>query len=902
MKKIFTLICAAVLMCGIASAQTVVQRFDVTNKTEFKEAMATIATMAQGSTGYIYVKGYVDAGTLKNEQKGGTDMPNTLRNIHFIGVDDEETGARATLAMEMFMPNNNTEADGFSLHFENLIVRQSQGTWGNSKHLISFKDADKHYIDTLEFVNCELTELCRSIYRGEVNGAGEDFSGAGTMKFFRMENCTVHNGFRQANAMPAIYMAQPVNEMVFKNNTFYDLTYLNGIVSFGTMQENTGRQAVKVTFENNTLCAVSRASLLGYAGGVTSDSEFHIKNNFFLQPDWADDMNNRFGDSNSVHGGMGVLGDTEDANGILTADSIANRIAKGINITNLDGGLVQLENNVVYGYKYQNLSEAIELGNIIAIGNTEEEFFDTFPAAFTMEDVEFAWSDFAGAQQDMFQINKSHKVYTAGKNGAPIGNENNYTDQVIKIVTVTTHVEGSNSATVSVTPEKDAYTTGEKVILSVNTKGSLNTFKGWSNGMTDPTIEVELTDNLDITATFEEIPYIAVWNLDDITTNNVTKVPPVAPNYGNEALKLSYARYFKVDSISFDGYRYGAEASEAYDGSKAAIQTRNNKVSGDVRNCFIIQTPTTQFLTEGGGKADYLYIDVAEALKASKLNFFVASDNVPYNTYAISYTTDGETWTDAATFTMVGRANTNEWYPVEANLPELPAGAQIRIKGVESEGYYVSENFTNELTTEFLFVTEIILSENEEEVGDSEYDIKAWTVYENEGGNTEPTLQWPYNPSWSDVTGKLRIMRGMGNPAIETLGLTTSSKFIVYKEVGTTGQIQWNDPNWKSFAGIECNDWNGSAETIEVPITEDMLKCINGETKDGWSNTAIILQGDGLTVTKIVVVPSKNDDSAVKSIENGTVKNAVRYNLSGQKVDDSYKGVVIVNGKKMFVK
>jgi hypothetical protein len=31
-------------------------------------------------------------------------------------------------------------------------------------------------------------------------------------------------------------------------------------------------------------------------------------------------------------------------------------------------------------------------------------------------------------------------------------------------------------------------------------------------------------------------------------------------------------------------------------------------------------------------------------------------------------------------------------------------------------------------------------------------------------------------------------------------------------------------------------------------------------------------------------------------------KNAVRYNLSGQKVDDSYKGVVIVNGKKMFVK
>lgn len=137
----------------------------------------------------------------------------------------------------------------------------------------------------------------------------------------------------------------------------------------------------------------------------------------------------------------------------------------------------------------------------------------------------------------------------------------------------------------------------------------------------------------------------------------------------------------------------------------------------------------------------------------------------------------------------------------------------------------------------------------------SDYDIAAWTVYQNEGGNTEPTLQWPFYPSWSNDAGKIRIMRGMGDPAIETLGLTTSSKFIVYKEVGTTGQIQWNNPNWGSFAGVNCSDWDGSAETIEVPVTEEMLQCINGEVQDGWSNTAMILQGDGLTVTKIVLVP-----------------------------------------------
>ena len=132
--------------------------------------------------------------------------------------------------------------------------------------------------------------------------------------------------------------------------------------------------------------------------------------------------------------------------------------------------------------------------------------------------------------------------------------------------------------------------------------------------------------------------------------------------------------------------------------------------------------------------------------------------------------------------------------------------------------------------------------------GSSEIDISAFTLYEDRSAN----VSWPFYPSWSDNSGKVRIMRGM-DPAIETLGLTTSSKFIVYKEPGTTGQLQINDPNWVDLqAG--CNDWDGSAETIEVPITDEMLKCINGETVDGWSDTAFIIQGDGLTVKKIVIV------------------------------------------------
>jgi len=705
MKKIFTLLCA-VMFFGAVNAQS---RYDVENKTQFTDALSQIAALPAGSAAYVYIKGDINVSTLKKDEQ----MVSTLRNIHFVGVNNEETGDRATLRMEMQMPAGNSESDGFSLHFENLKVMQSQGVWGNSKHLINFKDAEKHYIDTLEFVNCELTELCRSIYRGEVNGAGEDFSGAGTMKVFRMENCTVHNGFRQYDAMPAIYMAQPVNKMIFKNNTFYDLTYLNGLVSFGTMTENTGRQAVEVYFENNTICAWSKASLLGYAGGVSTESVFHIKNNIILQPNWIDDMNGRQDDSKDVHE---VEGETwTDKNGnehlcrSLTQDEVDARIADGVVLTKLDGGLVQLENNMLYGYKYQNLTDAIDAGDVIPIGddeNQESEF--TF---MTMEDAGFAWSDFTDAKSDMFQISINHAVHAAGKNGAPMGDENNYTSQVIRIVHLNAQVAGSTTATITVTPQKDAYVAGDVVTLTVNLNGSLNTFKGWSNGMTDTTIELTLNSDLDITANCEEIDFIAVWNLDDISSNNVVKAPPVKPNHGSEAFTLDYARYFSEDGA----YKTGADvaAADAYDGAKKVIQTRNNKVTGDIRNCYIIQTPTTEFTTEGGGKADYLFINFNEAQNATTLQFFVASDNVPYKTYAVSYATDDTSWTTVSTFSMDGKAQTNEWYPVSVSLPALPAGAKVRIKGVESEGYYVAEAFIeagSSVSTEYLFVAEVILS------------------------------------------------------------------------------------------------------------------------------------------------------------------------------------------------
>jgi hypothetical protein len=64
---------------------------------------------------------------------------------------------------------------------------------------------------------------------------------------------------------------------------------------------------------------------------------------------------------------------------------------------------------------------------------------------------------------------------------------------------------------------------------------------------------------------------------------------------------------------------------------------------------------------------------------------------------------------------MEGKAQTNEWYLVEINLPNLAAGSKIRIKGVEGSGMALSEQMKEdiegglEVGTEFLFVAELIL-------------------------------------------------------------------------------------------------------------------------------------------------------------------------------------------------
>ena len=102
---------------------------------------------------------------------------------------------------------------------------------------------------------------------------------------------------------------------------------------------------------------------------------------------------------------------------------------------------------------------------------------------------------------------------------------------------------------------------------------------------------------------------------------------------------------------------------------------------------------------------------------------------------------------------------------------------------------------------------------------------------------------------------------------------------------------------------------DGSARAYEIVdiskgyfdfvVTEEFLT--KATASQGWGGV-FVLNGDGnLTVTKLTLIQG-GDDTAVKTIKTVNVQDGAIYNLSGQKVDANYKGVVIINGKKVLKK
>jgi hypothetical protein len=112
-------------------------------------------------------------------------------------------------------------------------------------------------------------------------------------------------------------------------------------------------------------------------------------------------------------------------------------------------------------------------------------------------------------------------------------------------------------------------------------------------------------------------------------------------------------------------------------------------------------------------------------------------------------------------------------------------------------------------------------------------------------------MPFPVKMTWDD-SGRFRILIDK-DPAIKDMKLVAGKSAMYFYTTGT-GQLQINNPNWTTMTTVA--EWNDASDKkMELILTDDIISCLKGVTSDGWSSTGLIIQGDGMTVSKITILP-----------------------------------------------
>ena len=129
-----------------------------------------------------------------------------------------------------------------------------------------------------------------------------------------------------------------------------------------------------------------------------------------------------------------------------------------------------------------------------------------------------------------------------------------------------------------------------------------------------------------------------------------------------------------------------------------------------------------------------------------------------------------------------------------------------------------------------------------------EQNISSSLVRQDDQGQN---ISLPINMAWDD-SGRFRILIDK-DPAIKDMKLK-AGKSVMYFYTSGTGQLQINNGNWGSWTTLA--DWdNADDKKMELVLTQDMIDWLKGTQSDGWSSTGMIIQGDGMTLKKVTILP-----------------------------------------------
>ena len=141
--------------------------------------------------------------------------------------------------------------------------------------------------------------------------------------------------------------------------------------------------------------------------------------------------------------------------------------------------------------------------------------------------------------------------------------------------------------------------------------------------------------------------------------------------------------------------------------------------------------------------------------------------------------------------------------------------------------------------------------------------------------------------TFEQVKGKVKggtglLLKGEAGATVTLTSADSDNELTGNKLVGTLAPLY-----------VAANDYYGLSGTTFVRMNAGTVK----------AGKAIIPAGEIPTSAQNLTFVFEDNTTGIESIHNGTIdNNAPMYNISGQRVSESYKGIVIVNGKKVVRK
>lgn len=241
--------------------------------------------------------------------------------------------------------------------------------------------------------------------------------------------------------------------------------------------------------------------------------------------------------------------------------------------------------------------------------------------------------------------------------------------------------------------------------------------------------------------------------------------------------------------------------------------------------------------------------------------------NVPSGAAGTGFVLNLKNGTTVENTTLVISPSTN---PTLTNAPTGNPGKSVTIEGANYnsvEAIYIGSvkvtKITERTDTKMTFIIPKNVAAGEHDLilntsDGGSYNVGKITVVPNEidvtancvtQADQNTQMSFPVTLTWDD-NGRFRIQRNA--PVDITKCTLTAGKSKIKFHVTSAGQMQFNDANWSELGSFSAAEGDNM---VEVTLTQTMIDWLTGAQSDGWSNSAFIIQGSDMTITKITLIP-----------------------------------------------